>query len=612
MEDAATDEGDQGGIGGTGAAAVPAGGGSPRPSFAQQWGNSIALVAIVVVGLLVAVWVIQRDHPVRLEVDGIPIANADAVLGQADLIFRQLVAADGAHPPKGAGCWFAPPAKDSSASTGRPRIACGPVRLGVSIGDKVWATGSVQYSRAPSTPPEMLATFAKPSAVEALESGDLRRLDGKRPPGTKDLPVPDNVLRTAEGERLTGEDEAIAAADRSFVRAVDKAEASLPPEPACWFGILAGAADRRSSDGSLYCGPVVLASSAPGATWSKHALSSQPGDLFAIEEITDPRISSVTSTSKLPPGIGPYRPDGRPAPDRIELGPPDAKPQAGGYLDVVEDAPDGLVLDTPRGDGKLNIPSRSLRIDGVARAPKVGSGKTAVVAAPGEELVVARFGRVDAPSTSAPDGSAQIVVGTRRTPFPDWSGLPKAGLIIVSVPAGTVDVGLEVLFEGVPQTLSLVTGERAPDGRAVLYRTTTSVGVGVPVSVSVPLPAGDPAGVSGVVTKATLEAWQPKVGWAPAGRGFLTLTLESWKVNRPCCALSKVEVTSAWALVLPDGTSIQARAQPSASADAVAFEVPDTVTAATARLVVTARFDRNGTPGQAAGALAVVPVELPR
>jgi len=477
----------------------------------------------VLLGVLVAAWFVLRDEPVVLEANGAPIANGDAVVGQAEGIFRQLVEADGAHPPKGAGCWFAPPAESTARATGPPRMACGPVRLGVTTADdKVWVTGPVSYASSAGTPPDAIGTFSKLTAIEALDAGKLTRPGGKKPPGTTDLRKPDDVLRTAEGKRLIGAPEALANTERTFVRALERVEASTTQQPGCWFGVTVGAASPRASDGSWYCGPIVLASSAPGAVWQTYTFSTRTGDFFSTAETGTLSSSSVTSTQKLPPGTELYRPDGRPAPDGSGLAPPDAKAQAAGYLDVVADIPESVVLAKPRGDGRLNIPSRAVVIDGVARVPKVGSGKTAVVAAAGEELAVAKFSRT-ARAGSASAGSAQIVAGSTRKPFTDWASLPEKGLIIASVPRGTSDVALEVIFEGVPQTLSLVTGERGADARAALYRTTSTIGLGTPISVQAALPAGPPAGVSGVVTEAKLEAWRDRVGWAPAGRGVAHL-----------------------------------------------------------------------------------------
>ncbi|CAA9232957.1 MAG: hypothetical protein AVDCRST_MAG50-1274 [uncultured Acidimicrobiales bacterium] len=581
------------------------------PSFAARWRNTIILAAVVLVGVLVAAYFVLRDEPVVLEANGARITNGDAVVGQAEGVFRQLVEADGAHPPKGAGCWFAPPAQTMAASTAPPRIACGPVRLGVSTADdKVWVTGTVSYASSAGTPPDAIGTFSKLTAIEALDAGRLTRPDGKEPPGANDLRRPDDVLRTAEGKRLMGVTEGLASAERAFVRALERAEASAPPEPACWFGVTIGAANPRASDGAVYCGPVVLASSAPGAVWPRYTFSSSTGDFFSTAQMGAVSISSVTSTQKLPPGTELHRPDGRAAPDGSDLAPPDAKAQAAGYLDVVTDIPESLVLAKPRGDGRLNIPSRSLVVDGVARVPKVGSGKTAVVAAAGEELVVARFSRT-ARTGSAPAGTAQVVAGTIRKPFTDWSNLPEKGLVVASVPRGTPDVALEVIFEGVPQTLSLVTGERGPDARAALYRANSSVGLGTPVSVQAALPTGAPAGVSGVVTEAKLEAWRERVGWAPAGRAFLSLTVDAWKVDRPCCAVSKVEVVQVWTVALPDGTVIESRPLAPGTTTAVTFEVPETMTTATVQLSIAVSFEQGGAPGQVAGGPVAFPVQLP-
>jgi hypothetical protein len=576
------------------------------------------MVVILGIGALGIVWVVNRGNPVTLQVDGAPIANADTVVAEAQAAFRQLVDDDRAHPADGSGCWFAPPAAGSGSADRRPRLACGPVRLGVSTGDKVWVTGTATYTPVLATQArEVTGRFTGLRAVEALDAGDLVRPDGAEPPGTQDLAAPDPLLRNREGQRLIGDRSVLDNVERTLRPAAERARATIDDDAACWYGLTPDAGGRRTSDGALWCGPVLLATSSADEPWARVPLSLQQGDDFTAAQLRATPPTSLTGTQKLPPGTQLYRPDGRRAPERIDLAGPDARAQAPGFVGVVADIPADLVLTPPAGDARLNVPTRRLAVDGLARVPKVGSGRAALVAASGEELVVARFRRTDPPIAAGASpiasarGAAQIVVGARRTPVTDWSSLPERGLVVASVPPGG-DAVLEVVFDGVTQSLSLTTGQRGPDSRVALYRGSTEVVVGRPVNLPVPLPAGPPATVFGVLNAVQVEAWHDRVGWAPPGRAHLSVVLENWQVDEPCCALAKVDVVTAWTLALPDGSVVPARPLPPGAPDtAVVFDVPDTVTAAEVRLSVNVTYEQAGLAATAAAGPVAVPVALP-
>ena len=74
------------------------------------------------------------------------------------------------------------------------------------------------------------------------------------------------------------------------------------------------------------------------------------------------------------------------------------------------------------------------------------------------------------------------------------------------------------------------------------------------------------------------------------------MIVTGWTVDRPCCAVSRVEATPAWRLVLPDGTTVDAVSRgsaPSASPSPV-FPVPENFTEGRVELVVSVRFDASG------------------
>ena len=76
--------------------------------------------------------------------------------------------------------------------------------------------------------------------------------------------------------------------------------------------------------------------------------------------------------------------------------------------------------------------------------------------------------------------------------------------------------------------------------------------------------------------------------------------------------VTRVETVPVWQLALPDGTLVVPRSVPApATAGAVVFEVPDTVTNAELRLGVAVTFDNKGTPGTAVGGPMAIPLALP-
>lgn len=584
---------------------------SPGPAgFSRRWSSTIATVGLLAVLLLGGLWFVKRDRPVGLSVAGAPIANARTVLNQADVVFAELVRADGARPAKGAACWFAPPAggKEIVSPSRNPRVACGPVLLGVSGADKPWVTGTISYQTSNG---EAIGTFGKLTAVETLDRGTLAGRGGQRPPGTGGLEVPVASLRAKDGRRLTGEDDVIRASEQAFGRAAGRTRAAVAEGAGCWFGVMAGITDRSISDGAVWCGPLRLQGSNPGATWTTWSLTSSSTEWFPVSQLEWPSITSISSTVVLEPGVRLYRPDGRVPPDGTGLAPPDAAPKEAGYVDVLDQPGADLQLQAPTGDGRLRIPSRRLQIEAVARVPKIGSGKEAVVAADGEELVVARFTRTDPRGGPSDRGTAQLIVDARRQAFSKWASLPENGVLVVSVPRGASGVLLEVLFDGVAQTISLVTGERGPDARAASYRAAEPVGIGKPFDLSVPLPAGDPAGISGVVTEARIDAWRQGTGWAPPGQAFLTLSLSSVKTRTPCCAVSTLKVTPSWRLILPPGMPVEASAVAGGRSDVIVFVVPDATSTAQVQVSATATFRQGNDEKRSTGGPLAIPLDLP-
>ncbi|MBW3558111.1 MAG: hypothetical protein KY454_14340, partial [Actinobacteria bacterium] len=250
-------------------------------------------------------------------------------------------------------------------------------------------------------------------------------------------------------------------------------------------------------------------------------------------------------------------------------------------------------------DARLVTPARTTTFDGLARTPKIGSGREALVAAPGEDLVVARFSRRRPEGAPPKSESAVVVAGATRLPVPGWSS-SDAGTLVVSVPRAEQSVALEVLFDGRAQTISLLTGTRGAGSPAAFYRSATRVGIGQPLDVAVTLPEDQVVRATGSITDARVDGWRRDDGWAPPGQAFLVVGIEDWSVTRPCCKVSKVDPAAEWRLVLPDETVID-RVPPgsSSSTKAVLFVVPEAFAEGRLELSLRVRYEHRGNPGEA-------------
>lgn len=312
----------------------------------------------------------------------------------------------------------------------------------------------------------------------------------------------------------------------------------------------------------------------------------------------------------LDPGLDLARPDEREVPDAEGLEPPDAEPIDDDAVEVLDDESSGLDLTEPD-DGRLIVPSRVLLLTGLDRVPKIGSGADALVAAADHELVVAEFESAAVEDGPADRGTAQLVVDGARTPFTDWSSLGDTGTLAVSVPDDAEEVALEVLFDGVTQRISLLTGVRAEGFPAALYRDDPRTGIGQDLTATAVLPVGDPATAGGVISEARVVAWTDEQGWAPEGKAFLLFTTEGWQTDQPCCEVSGVTVVALFSVTLDGGERAEGTVADSSSQPDPVFVVPAGFTSGSVELRLRVTFERDGAPGSVDGEPVRLAVEVP-
>lgn len=600
-----------------GASSTPGGPAAAAPTFApgraRSAGRRIArapLVIAVIVVLLAAGaatwWWLLRDNPVDLTVNNLPIRNAEQILDTAQPVFTALAAADQATVPAGAGCWFAPAANDDTVRA--PRVACGPVALGIAGNGQRWVVGTVSYS--PSRE-DTVGEFTEFSEVVDLDVGTLNRPDGAAAPEGKELTASSGGARTVDGRRLVNVESTVSAADAAFNSLVS-AEASVSTDSRCYLGVNVNG-NRSIADGSILCGPVLLRKSDRTKQWAKWTFNTQQGDLLVDATITAPTMSSLTSTEALAAGVTLYRPDGATPPGIAGLSMPDAPPQRAGYLtslDEVLGAPK-VSLTAPK-DARLFTPALSLTLTGLAAVPRIGAGQEAIVAADGEKLVVATYTTQQPKSAPSTGTTAFLLIDDRRIALASLR-FADAGTLIFSVPAATRAVELQFLTEGRTEGISLLTGQRGAGSPKAPYRQQPIAGQTVGFTVRVKVPKGDPVLATGAVTESQLAEWTETTGYAPAGSAVLSLIVSQWQLTEPCCDVADLTTTTRWHLVLPDGTKVAAQPVPDARASTPApvFLVPDTVTSVQLVLDFDVRFTSDKKPGAAAGTSGPLKLTIP-
>jgi hypothetical protein len=583
------------------ASAVP-----PRPPRAWT-GALLTLLVIAAIGAGTFLF-ITRDVPTKIEVDGRPITNANTILERAETAFDELAKADGATPAAGAGCWFAPPVDKASAWQG-PRLACGPVLLGVSGTTKPWVIGRALYSTSLNGD-DATGTFEAFESVADPDADDFVRPDGREPPDSSGLRPATGGIRTADGRRLSGDQAVIDTLDQAFAGAAKDAGASVAEGSACFFGGKRNPSDQFLTDGTVWCGPVLLPNSAPDALWARSSFTAGAGDSFALAEATSPSSFSLSSTSPLAPGTDLIRPDGKPVADSAGLRPPGAGPLEGGSVVVLPEAPADVPLEAPD-DGRLNIPSRSLTLTGLARVDQLGAGAEALVPAEGENLVVAVFETAPVEDGPSDTGTAQLVIDGQASPFDGWSGLGATGAMVAAVPEDAQDVVLEVGFDGVTQQISLLTGERAEGFPPVLYREQTVVDVGANLAANAAMPVGDPASATGVVSEVRLVAWLDGKGWAAEGKAFLVVIISDWAAQPPCCEVTGAEIIPLFTFTPAGQARLDTAVELETTQPEPTFEVPADVTTGSLDLRLLVQFQRDGGPGSAGGEPVRVPIDVP-
>lgn len=516
--------------------------------------NLLITVALVVVAGLVGAWLLLRPAPVELAVDGVPIANGDVVLADAERALATIVDADGSSTAEGTACFFGP----GDAAQAGPRVVCGPVLLGISPPTQPWLLGGVSWGFPDDT---VTGQFTGFDGTTTGDPGELERPDGATPVDVA-LAVPTSGLRTVEGARIVNAAEALAGTEQALATAVAQAGAATDDTTGCWFDTLVDGRGRTTTDGTAWCGPVLTLDSDPNAPWTTASTSTTSGDLLSTAVASAPSSVSLATTAR-DPGATLWRPDGRDAPTTIDLELPDAPPVEPGFATVLARPPD--VTTTAPADGLLRTPDLDWTITGLATTDRVGSGPEAIVAPDDHELLVVESEVVVPDDRFGDPGVATLVVDGRRVPLEAWRDLePDAATLVVAVPSDASEVVLEVLSQERSQGISLLTGDKEPGFPAGIYRSTEPVGVGRALTATVELPTGDPGRASATVEAVQLLGYDDDLGWAPDGQVFVAVAYAALDDETPCCDLDDLDVTAVPTLAV-DGQASQPLDEPATS-----------------------------------------------
>lgn len=571
-------------------------GADPERSRVWSW-NVVVTVGIVVVGVAVGAWLLLRPEPVELAVDGVPIANGDVILADAERALDVIVTADESTTSEDTACFFAP---DPAGGT-QPQVACGPVLLGISPADQPWVVGAVRWGFPDAT---VTGEFDGFDGTTTGSPGELERPDG-REPADEDLAPPAAGLRTVDGARINNDQDTLGATEALFATAVSQEGAATGEDTACWFDTLVDGRGRTTTDGTVWCGPVLTLDSDPTQPWVATSVSASAGEVLSTAELSPPSSVSVDTTA-LEAGAVLSRPDGVEPPSTIDLELPDAPPVDPGFTAILVGPPADVDVQAPT-DGLLRTPDMTWTISGLGTAERIGRGPEAIVAPDDHELVVATSVFSVDDDRSLDPGVATLVVDGQRRPLEAWGEVDTdSAAVVVAVPTGA-DVVVEVLSREVSQAISLRTGDKQDGFPAGIYRTPEPVGVGQALTATVDVPAGEPGRATATITSIELRGFDDDLGWAPDGQVFAVVNHAELDADTPCCDVDGLEVTAALTLAI-DGQPREALAEQS---DSVTWAIPADATQVDLGLRADASWTGGSGPTTATGTAGPIMVTLP-
>lgn len=370
-------------------------------------------------------------------------------------------------------------------------------------------------------------------------------------------------------------------------------------------------ATGNKSLGTLASGPLRRLGTAERHVWDIVRVETAGGDKPGLEI---PEGEAWKPSQLRPANSTLWRPDDKTAADDADLlAAPPAPPAPAGMTEVAERSEP---LELKPANGKLVVPDGTITLKGLATPGTIGSGAEVRAPASGEKFVAAVFSSVPTldqltgqpafdPATvqGTPSTKWTVTVGGRQRPVEvfssrDGSTQTAVQTIIASVPVATPDVLLTATSGPLVQSLSLTTGKRTTDTAAAYYRTGTQAKLEKTLPMR-PTKLGRDFTSRFALSlgQASLTPWDPSRGWAPSGKAWVRVTVDS-QLEYPYVMYDKTW-SSSFLTATADGVPVPA-AQGSPEANVIAIAVPanaKTVSlTASAKLTFRANSFSNPTP----------------
>lgn len=486
--------------------------------------QGVALVAVIAVVAAAGWWWKVRSDRVDLRVFGNQISNPSEILESADQVFRSAADKDGAPLDDEARCFFG---RVGHAS--KPSVVCGPVWFGSGRPNKPWLAMDVKYSTSGSG--QVRGDDVKPKGAMSVELESLVRPDGAKPIRPGEPAYSTTGPRLSSGLLIESPDVVLEKIESAFAvhLQVTRERAVANDTTRCFFvrddDIRPGTVTYQRD---VQCGPV-LGAAAATAQWVSASVPWESGSSFGLTTIAGSSNPTFGSLAEFDPDDVLERPDGQTAGSVSSL----TRPAQAADLITVTTSP---IAGLTRADGRLVSGGRELLMTARGRAEMFGTGASSWTAAPGYQLVVARF----ATDKEALRPRGYVRVDNQQMKLPSWPSTTddESVSLVVSVPSSATRVDLVHVSDRFEQSLSLLDGTKAEGFPQGAYRQPATMTART--SLVINLPKGEPLVVTTTVQKAEWSELDRQRKPLPPDKAMLTLR-GTREVDIPCCevAISK-------------------------------------------------------------------------
>ncbi|MBE1605109.1 hypothetical protein [Actinopolymorpha pittospori] len=341
------------------------------------------------------------------------------------------------------------------------------------------------------------------------------------------------------GEKIQAPETVLSTVERQWRTQVADGSATLHKEARCYFS---GPEEAKDVDALAYCGPLrhyidpnpsaTDANSRPGdGIWDTYVLKTKStGDGLTF---TEPRIKS--RGTNLPAGIRIFRIDEKEPPkggaDLVPPPPPAARPGLIATPDEVE-----IKGAKKPSDGYVVTPIEQISVDQAGTVSQVVTDEGTRSPAKGEQFRVLVLSFSPGPFADDYEGtyndsdlvdptvSYSVKVGSDRQPL-DWGLGHRPKNLVVSAHTG-VEPELVATVLGKDQSLSVTSGSRTSEVATAFYASSSEAVLNRAYPKDTYQQGDFRFSYSALFTSATLSPFDPKRGWAPDGKSWLSLGMD--------------------------------------------------------------------------------------